>query len=187
MPLEGLDPAATLLVVDVQTLTLPNARSVPVDALLGRIGRLADVFRMTCRGVTYAVSSGTPAGRTDLGPGARSWPREALAVADAVRPGPDEDVHERAAWSAFAGTTLANDLRRRGSTQVVVVGLATTFGIESTVRTAYDLGLDVVVVTDAVSGPDLEAHERAVRQVFPLLAVTTTTDALLTVLQVPGT
>lgn len=182
MPLDDLRPSAALLVVDVQALTLPNARSVPADELLERIGRLVAAFRASGRPVAYAVSSGTPGGRTDVGSGARSWSRESLSVAAPVRPGAGETVHERAAWSAFAGTTLAADLRAQGSEELVVVGLATTFGVESTVRDAYDLGLDVVVVTDAVSGPDAEAHERAVRQVFPLLAVTTTTDALLVAL-----
>ena len=90
MPLDRLDPTATLLVVDVQALTLPNARSVAADDLLDRVGRLAARFRTTGRTVAYAVSSGTPGGRTDVGSGARSWPAEALTVAQAVHPEPGE-------------------------------------------------------------------------------------------------
>ena len=182
MPDPALDQSATLLVVDVQALTLLNARSVASTDLLERIEQLVDGFRRTGRSVVYVITTGMRGGRTDLRPPARSWPAEALAIPDVIRPQLEDACYERIGWSAFSGTELAADLRRRASGQLVVTGLATTFGVESTLRAAFDLGFDLVVPTDAVSDPVTAAHDHSVTHVFPLLAETTSTEALLRVL-----
>ncbi len=64
-------------------------------------------------------------------------------------------------------------------TQVVLVGLATTFGIESTARAAYDLGYNVVVAADAISDPRPDAHEHSLANVFPAAAEISTAEDLL--------
>ncbi len=88
-------------------------------------------------------------------------------------------MHPRAGWSAFAGTPLIQDLMARQITDVVIVGLATTFGVESTARAAADLGFSVVVVSDAVSDPDPAGHERSLTRVIPALGrVRTTTEVV---------
>jgi nicotinamidase-related amidase len=60
-------------------------------------------------------------------------------------------------------------LQERAVTQVVVVGLATSFGVESTARAAYDLGYSVVLAVDAMTDPRAEAHNGSVERVFPAL------------------
>lgn len=85
----------------------------------------------------------------------------------------------RQGWDAFHGTGLDALLRERGVTQVVLAGLATGFGVESTARSAHDLGYHVVLVTDAMTDPGAERHEAAVRGLFPALGETTTTAQLL--------
>ncbi|GAB2573304.1 cysteine hydrolase family protein [Microlunatus antarcticus] len=186
MLVEALDRTATLLVVDVQALTLPNARSVPSGDLLERIGQLTDGFRRTGRPVAYAITTGMRGGRTDRRTPARSWPEDALSVPDVIGARAGEVCYERTGWSAFSGTNLVADLRRRRSTQLVVTGLATSFGVESTVRAGYDLGFDLVVPVDAVSDPDAASHEQSVTHVFPLLAETTSTEMVLRLLADPG-
>ena len=74
---------------------------------------------------------------------------------------------EKHGWSAFAGTALDEELRAREISTIVTGGLATTFGIESTARSAYDLGYDVVVLTDAISDPAPDQHELALARRFP--------------------
>jgi nicotinamidase-related amidase len=70
----------------------------------------------------------------------------------------------------------------RGISQVVVVGLATSFGVESTARAAYDLGYDVILPVDAMTDIAVEAHENSIRRTFPALGRTTTTDELIAAL-----
>lgn len=177
--IERLPPTTALIVVDVQTGTLPNARTVPVDDLLPRVKQLIDAFRRSDRDVSFVVSSGTAAGATEYGPGGRVWPEGFADLAPGIENRDDEPVYPRAGWSAFAGTPLARDISMQQITDVVVVGLATTFGVESTARAAADLGFNVTVVVDAVSDPDPAGHERSVTRVFPALGRVTTTQDLV--------
>ena len=80
---------------------------------------------------------------------------------------------------AFIGTSLDEYLRERGVTQVFLAGIATSSGVEATARSAYDLGYNVVLVVDAMTDRDPEAHRHSVEKVFPRLGETTTTDEVL--------
>lgn len=176
MPITDIDRDAVLLVVDVQSGTLPNARVVPPDQLVDRIAAIAASFRATGRAVVFAVSTGTPTGRTEYGGGGRVWPAGFDALDARLRRTDEELLIRRPGWSAFSETGLTADLRARGVREVVIVGLATTFGVESTARAAYDLGFNVLVVTDAISDPDPEGHERTVTHVLPVLGRVSTTE-----------
>ncbi|MEW2418205.1 isochorismatase family protein [Streptomyces sp. NPDC046866] len=68
---------------------------------------------------------------------------------------------------AFHGTGLDDRLRERGVDTVVVAGLVTTMGVESTARAASDHGYAVEFVADAMSGPAADEHRFAVERVFP--------------------
>ena len=72
-------------------------------------------------------------------------------------------------WGAFHGTELDLQLRRRGIATVVLGGIATNFGVESTARAGWELGYALVLVEDAMSAPAAEMHAFAVRRIFPRL------------------
>jgi nicotinamidase-related amidase len=82
-------------------------------------------------------------------------------------------------WGAFTGTSLDASLRERGVTQVVVTGVATSIGVESTARSASELGYHVVVVTDATTDLDPDTHHNSVTRIFPRLGETATTADVL--------
>lgn len=71
--------------------------------------------------------------------------------------------------SAFHDTGLDTLLRDLGVTQVVLTGIATSSGVESTARSAADHGYHVVLATDAMSDPDADAHRHSIERVFPKL------------------
>jgi len=73
-------------------------------------------------------------------------------------------------WGSFHGTALDLLLRRRKIEVVIVCGVATNFGIESTVREAWQHGYAVVVAEDACSSLSTEMHEFAVAKIFPAIA-----------------
>ena len=73
-------------------------------------------------------------------------------------------------------------LRRRGVTQVFLAGISTSAGVESTARSAYDLGYNVVLVTDAITDRDAEAHRLTVEKIFPRLGENDTTARVLQLL-----
>jgi nicotinamidase-related amidase len=72
-------------------------------------------------------------------------------------------------WGAFHGTELDLQLRRRGVTSVVIGGIATNIGVESTARAAHEHGYAVVLPEDAAAGPSAEMHAFAFEQIFPML------------------
>lgn len=174
-----LDPGTALVVVDLQALTVGNAVAVPLALLRERVAALLAGFREAGGTVVFAISTGTPPGRSAAGAGGRVWPAELLELDEGLAVGPGEMQVSRAALSTFAGTNLDAQLRARGVTQLVLAGLATTFGIESTARAAYDLGYNVVVVSDAISDPRPAAHEHSLANVFPAFAEVAVADIVL--------
>ncbi|MER7170260.1 isochorismatase family protein [Streptomyces mesophilus] len=68
---------------------------------------------------------------------------------------------------AFYGTGLDEQLRKRDVDTVVLAGLVTTMGVESTARAAADHGYEVEFVTDAMSGLAADEHAFAVERTFP--------------------
>jgi nicotinamidase-related amidase len=85
-------------------------------------------------------------------------------------------------WGAFATTDLEAQLKALGVTQVVVTGVATSVGVESTARQAYEAGFNVTLPVDAMADLSSEAHERAVALVFPRLGETGATQDVLALL-----
>lgn len=73
-------------------------------------------------------------------------------------------------------------MRQRGVTQVVLAGISTSAGVESTARSAYDLGYNVVLVEDAMTDRDAEVHRLSVERIFPHLGETDTTARVLELL-----
>ena len=83
---------------------------------------------------------------------------------------------------AFARTDLDARLAAWGITQVVIVGIATSMGVESTARQAHALGFNVTLATDAMTHLDADAHANRLARIFPRLAETGTTRAILDLL-----
>ncbi|MEW1823100.1 isochorismatase family protein [Arthrobacter sp. NPDC080031] len=104
-----------------------------------------------------------------VGPDDRTWP-------EALGPREGDVVVAKPRWGAFHETHLDNNLRGRGIDTVLICGIATDFGVEATVRQAYDLGFNVVVVEDATAAFTSEAHEAACRHRLPVLARIRTAD-----------
>jgi len=74
-------------------------------------------------------------------------------------------------------------LRQRAVTQVFLTGIATSLGVESTARSAYDLGYNVVFVLDAMTDRDAAARRHSIEKTFPRLGETATTDNVLKLLR----
>jgi nicotinamidase-related amidase len=73
-------------------------------------------------------------------------------------------------WGAFAGTPLEQELRKRGIDTVVLTGISTSAGVESTLRQGTGLGFAFVVVEDACSAQDATEHRYSIEKIFPKLA-----------------
>ncbi|HKJ62601.1 MAG TPA: isochorismatase family protein [Hyphomicrobiales bacterium] len=70
-------------------------------------------------------------------------------------------------WSAFFGTELDLQFRRRGIRTVVLAGIATNFGVESTARDGWQLGYAMVIAEDACTSLGADMHEFAIGKTLP--------------------
>jgi nicotinamidase-related amidase len=82
-------------------------------------------------------------------------------------------------WGAVYGTELDLQLRRRGVRTVVMTGISTNFGVESTARELWERGYALVFAEDAMAGPTAEAHCFATGTIFPRIGRVRSTDAIL--------
>jgi nicotinamidase-related amidase len=85
---------------------------------------------------------------------------------------------EKRQWGAFYGTQLDQALRRRGVKTIVMGGIATNIGVESTAREAFDRGYSIVFAEDAMSTVSAEMHEFAVKQFFPIMGRVRTSNEI---------
>jgi nicotinamidase-related amidase len=72
-------------------------------------------------------------------------------------------------WGSFYGTELDPLLRRRGITTLLLGGIATNLGVESAAREAHDRGYEQILIEDAATAFDSQAHHDSVSRVFSLI------------------
>jgi nicotinamidase-related amidase len=186
MPLTTLEPTAALVVIDLQKGIVSRPTAHPIEPVVAGTAALARAFRARGLPVALVNATGRAPGRTDAQRDAPPRPEPAAGWADLVDElavADDDILVSKQRWGAFVGTPLHDELSRRGVTQVVITGVATSIGVESTARSAYDLGYHVVLVTDAMTDLSADAHDTSVGVVFPRLGETTTTAQVLAALQ----
>lgn len=83
-------------------------------------------------------------------------------------------------WGAFFGTDLDLQLRRRGINTIVLCGIATNIGVESTAREAFQYGYNQIFITDAMATFTKEEHEATLSYIFPKIGKLRTTQQFLT-------
>ena len=96
------------------------------------------------------VTAAAP-GRTDAGPRKYSFPDDWAELVPELEQQADDYLVSKQRVGAFIGTSLDEYLRQLGVTQVFLTGIATSVGVESTARSAYDFGYNVAVVVDAIT------------------------------------
>jgi nicotinamidase-related amidase len=183
MSLTKLDELTALVVIDLQKGVVGMQLAHPAAQIVGRAARLAKAFREKKLPVVLVNVSGMAPGRTDA-----AWPNLAAFPADwtefvpelARQPGDHIVTKQRV--GAFLGTDLDPYLRQRGVTQIVLAGIATSAGVESTARSAYDLGYNVTLVVDAMTDRSDEMHRHSAEKVFPRFGEATQTDDVLKLL-----
>ena len=143
----ALPQDAVLLVVDVQKgMDVYAAKYNRNNPDLERnIARLQAAWRKTGRPIIHVQHLSREA-QSPLRPG-----QPGVEIKDEVRPLAGEPVVQKSVSSAFIGTTLEADLRRRGYTTLIVVGMQTNMCVSTTARMAGNLGFATYVVSDATA------------------------------------
>jgi nicotinamidase-related amidase len=106
-------------------------------------------------------------------------PADWAEIVPELGPEPGDIRITKRQWGAFYGTALDLELRRRGVRQIVLGGVATNYGVESTARPAYEHGYQLILVEDAMSSRSAEHHTFAVTNIFPRLGLVRSTEEVL--------
>ncbi|HEV8409443.1 MAG TPA: isochorismatase family protein, partial [Gemmatimonadaceae bacterium] len=94
-------------------------------------------------------------------------------------PKPGDIIVTKHQWGAFYGTEMDLHLRRRGIKTIVIGGISTNFGVESTARDAFERAFALIFAEDAMSSRSAEAHNFAVKTIFPRLGLVRSTADIL--------
>jgi len=183
-----LDRATTALVlIDLQYgIVGQNVHPQPSDDVVARCKRLAQAFRAVGAPVVLVTVGSAGDGKDMLAPTADSpapaagaRPANWSTVVDELDAQPTDLRIMKHQWGAFYGTELDLQLRRRGIRTIVLAGISTNVGVESTARDAFERGYEQVFVGDAMASPSAEAHANTLKFTFPRIGRVRTTDDVL--------
>jgi nicotinamidase-related amidase len=93
--------------------------------------------------------------------------------------GTNDYIVTKRQWGAFFGTDLDLQLRRRGIDTIVLCGIATNIGVESTAREAFQFGYNQILITDAMTTYNQEQHEASCQFIFPKIGKVRTVQQFL--------
>jgi nicotinamidase-related amidase len=182
MSVTTLDSQTALIVVDLQHGIIGSPFIHPIAEVIDRTRSLIEAFRRNQLPVVLVNVAGRAAGRTEQPPRLQTLPEGWTDLIPELDPQPSDILVTKRTWGAFAGTDLESRLKQKGVTQVVIIGVATGTGVESTARQAYEQGFNVTLAIDAMTDARPEAHAYSLTHVFPRLGETGTTQQILDLL-----
>ena len=179
MTIRTLDAQSALLVVDLQKgiVGLPTAH--PIADVVSNAAKLTDAFRRLDLPVVLINVDGTAPGRAEQSRRITEFPAGWTDLIPELKRRPGDHLVTKRSWGAFTNTGLEQHLRQSGVTQVVISGVATSAGVESTTRHAHELGFNVTLAVDAMTDLNAEAHHNSVTRIFPRLGETGTTKEIV--------
>ena len=182
MPVTTLDPKTALIVIDLQKGIISRPTVHPTAEIVKHAAALAEAFRDRGLPVVLVHVTGGAPGRTEQTMNLKGLPHDWADLVPELNQQPEDHVVTKQTWGAFMRTDLAETLKKLGVTQVVVAGVATSIGVESTARQAFELGFNVVLATDAMTDLNPEAHRNSIERIFPRLGETGTTQKIIALL-----
>ncbi|MCL6600398.1 MAG: hydrolase [Alicyclobacillus macrosporangiidus] len=186
--LERLNPQTTaLVVIDLQN-SVVALKGAPYSTkeVVRNAARLVNVFRgkgAFVALVRVASKDGKDMLRptTDEAPrwGSGERPKDASEIVPEIGVTDNDHVVTKHQWGAFYGTDLDLQLRRRGIDTVVLCGIATGYGVDTTAREAYQHGYNQVFAVDAMTGLSQEEHDYVLKHIFPRIGRSRTVDEII--------
>jgi nicotinamidase-related amidase len=178
--------SSALVLIDLQKgiAALPVKGHAAAD-VLARAGSLAARFRaagapVVLVKVAFPGAPDTLKPVTDAPPAApAAEPSGWSELCPELDAQPSDIVVLKRQWGAFYGTDLDLQLRRRGIETIVIAGIATSIGVDSTARGAFERGYQQVFVEDAMADLHAEMHDATCRFIFPRMGRVRSTEQVL--------
>ncbi len=182
MPVTTLDPTTALLVIDLQKGVVGLPAAHPTDEVVKHARELADAFRRHGLPVVLVNVDGGAPGRAEQTRSTRDFPAGWTDLVPELNQQPSDHTVTKRTWGAFTNTGLEKHLKDLGVTQVVIAGVATSVGVESTARHAHECGFHVTLPIDAMTDMRADAHQNSITRIFPRLGETGTTREIIELL-----
>jgi nicotinamidase-related amidase len=183
MAITPLDATTALVIIDLQKGLASYPTVHPIEDVARHATALAAAFRRHHLPVVLVNVDGGAPGRTQTPMGAAKRPADWLEFMTMLDRQPLDHIVTKRTWGAFTNTGLEAHLKRLEVTQIVLAGVATSIGVESTARQAHELGFHVALAVDAMTDLSLEAHDNSVTRIFPRLGENATTHEILELLK----
>jgi nicotinamidase-related amidase len=182
MAVTALDPKTALILIDLQKgiVAYPTVHSI--GEVVKRAAALADAFRRHGLPVVLVNATGVAPGRTEQARPRGEFPAGWADLVPELDKQPEDHTVTKRTWGAFTNTGLDEHLKKLGVTQVVIAGVATSIGVESTARQAHEHGFNVTLAVDAMTDMNPDAHSNSVKRIFPRLGETGTTGEIIALL-----
>ena len=178
-----------LVVIDLQKgIVGRETKPYPANVIVKNAAAIADAFRKNGMPVFLVRVTPSPDGKDALHPVLDPQPERPAPAPDWAElipeMGPKEHdfVITKHQWGAFYGTELDLEFRRRGITTMVLCGISTNIGVESTARFAYEYGYNQIFAEDAMGALSEEEHMFTVTKTFPRMGLVRKTQDILGVL-----
>jgi nicotinamidase-related amidase len=181
-----------LVVIDLQK-GIVGMEGQPYQAanVVKNAASMAETFRKNNMPVFLVRVATSADGKDRLNPtvdgenpwGNRQLPPDWAEIVPEMGPKEGDFVITKKQWGAFYGTELDLQLRRRGITTIVLCGIATNIGVESTARFAFEYGFQQIFVEDAMTTRSAAEHEMSVKSTFVRLGRIRKTQDILSVLK----
>jgi len=184
-----LDPRRTaIVVIDLQKgiAAIPGGAPHSKSAVIANCTRLLAAARAAGAQPILVHVGGSPDGADRLkNPTDQTWkttgpqPPDWSELVPELHRQPGDLVILKRQWGAFYGTDLDLQLRRRNLTTIILCGIATEGGVESTARDAYERNYELIFAEDAMTGISAESHLNSVERIFPRLGRVRSTGEIL--------
>jgi nicotinamidase-related amidase len=183
MAVTTLDPKTALIVVDLQKGILSRVEPKVMAGVIGNAVALLDAFRKHKLPVVLVNVDGVAPGRNEGPRMPSTFAAEFFEFIPELKQQPSDHTVTKRTWGAFTNTDLDAWLKKELVTQVVVIGVATSAGVESTARFANELGYNVTLASDAMTDMSAEAHDNSIKRIFPRLGETGTSAEIIALLE----
>ncbi|MGA3125351.1 MAG: hydrolase [Candidatus Korobacteraceae bacterium] len=178
-----------LVVIDLQKGIVGRQVAPYASGIVVRnAATIAAAFRKNGMPVFLVRVTPSPDGKDALRPladvamPAQTPPPDWAEIVPEMGPKEGDFVITKHQWGAFYGTELDLEFRRRGITTMVLCGISTNVGVESTARFAYEYGYQQVFAEDAMSAMSAEEHTFTVTKTFPRIGLVRKTEEILAAL-----
>ena len=191
----AIDPKTALVLIDLQKGITSRQTAHPIQDVIAKSVQLVNAFR--AKNLPVVIVHVDPLGakwtksRVDSASGmpqdeaSVKQTRETMSAAGffeivpEIKTSNDDIFIKKTSWGAFYETDLHEQLQTRGITGIVLGGVATSIGVESTARDASVRGYNITFAKDAMTDMVLSAHENSINTIFPRIGEIDTTAAIV--------